>query len=125
MKKVKTLTEAGSWSGESSGDAGIPPYPEGPASIAQRVDFRPGPWPHDAVYHQPAIALEAPDRGLRVGAEDAVDAIGVVATQRQPLLCPPDGVSGRTPADGGVAVVGLVDVQPRDVADDAVDGDPL
>jgi hypothetical protein len=68
--------------------------PDAGRLIAQRVDLPPSPRPDDSVDRQPAIVLEALDRRLRASAEDAVNAVGVVAAQRQPLLRPPDGVSG-------------------------------
>jgi hypothetical protein len=85
MRRAPVVHDASASVPRAAPDAGGP--------VAERVDLRPGSRPRDAVDRQPAIALHAPDRGLRAGAEAAVDATGVVATRRQPLLRPPDGAS--------------------------------
>src|ERR671921_3033909 len=96
------------------------------ASVPQRVDRVPRLRPDDAVLDEPLVALQRLDARLGRGPEDAVDAPCVVAGERQPLLDAPDREAGRAAPEDRMAEDGvLVDVEPRDLADDAVDRDAL
>src|SRR6188472_160166 len=103
--------------------AGI--MPAVPRSVPERVDLVPGLRPDDPVGRDVLRLLEGLDAGLGLRPEDAVDAADVPAAERDPLLRAAHGVAGRAAAQDRLVLIGLVDVQPGDRADDPVDVDLL
>src|SRR3954447_3417204 len=96
------------------------------SSVPQGVDRVPRLRADDAVLREAAVALQRLHARLGPRAEDPVHAAGVVARQREPLLDSPHRQPRRPAAHDRMAEDGvLVDVEPRDGADDAVHRDPL
>jgi hypothetical protein len=91
----------------------------------ERVDPFPGRGTDDPVRIETMIALQALDGRLSARFENPVNATGVVAAERQPFLGATDGVPCGSLLQGGITRVDFVDVQPRDVADDSAQSQPV
>ena len=91
----------------------------------ERLDLFPGHGTDDPVSSETMIALQVLDGRLSARVEDPVDASGVVAPERQPFLGSTHGVAPGPVLQRGITGVGFVDVQPRDVADDSVQSQPV
>jgi hypothetical protein len=64
--------------------------------------------------------LQIFDRRLGLGAVTSIDTADVKSNEAHPLLRPTDWKASRPDTQNGLALIGLVDVDPGDLADNPV-----